>query len=287
MTKDHVTINKDVWDADAPNYVASGERLWAEKTPEWGCWAAPEAELRLLPEDMTGQNAIELGCGTAYVSAWMARRGARVTGIDVSPDQLATARRLNAEHELDLTLIEGNAETTGLLDATFDFAISEYGAAIWCPPEIWLREAWRLLRPGGWLVFLGNHPLAVIATPLNGASCDFALHRPYKDFREADWTEVEIDPHGISFNLTFSDWLKLFAEIGFHVDRYEELYIPEDFTEAPARSCPPSGGTNIRWSRSGGWKRSKLCSRNYQAIRTTTISFRLPRNSTSPELHGW
>jgi ubiquinone/menaquinone biosynthesis C-methylase UbiE len=114
---------------------------------------------------MTGMDAIELGCGTGYVSAWMARRGARVTGIDVSAEQLATARRLMDEHGLDITFLEGNAEATGLPDAAFDFAISEYGAAIWCDPDLWLPEAHRLLRPGGTLVFLGNHPMAIITTP--------------------------------------------------------------------------------------------------------------------------
>ncbi|WP_417770389.1 class I SAM-dependent methyltransferase, partial [Stappia sp.] len=109
---------------------------------------------------------IELGCGTGYVSGWMWRRGARVTAIDISSGQLATARRLAAEHGAEITFIEGNAEQTGLEDASFDFAISEYGASIWCPPDRWLGEAWRLLRPGGRLVFLGNHPISLIARPL-------------------------------------------------------------------------------------------------------------------------
>jgi SAM-dependent methyltransferase len=234
MTRDHLTVNRDVWNADAPNYVPLAEQLWALETPEWGCWGAPEAALRLLPVDMTGMDAIELGCGTAYVSAWMARRGARVTGIDISPAQLATARRMAAAYRTDLTLIEGNAEATGLPDASFDFAISEYGAAIWCPPELWLAEAWRLLRPGGTCVFLGNHPLAIIATPYSGAPCEAVLHRPYRGFTGADWTQAEIDPHGICFNLTFSGWLALFARLGFAVARYEELYIPDHVTETRA-----------------------------------------------------
>jgi ubiquinone/menaquinone biosynthesis C-methylase UbiE len=62
---------------------------------------------------------------------------------------LATARELAAEHRADITFIEGNTEATGLPDASFDFEISEYGASIWCPPDEWLPEGWRLLRPGG------------------------------------------------------------------------------------------------------------------------------------------
>lgn len=227
MTKDHVAINRSVWEADAENWVEMGERHWNMAQPIWGSWGAPETDLGMLPADMSGMCAIELGCGTGYVAAWMWRRGAKVTAIDVSARQLDTARRLALAHSADIDFLEGNAEQTGLPDATFDFAISEYGAAIWCPPEIWLREAWRLLRPGGRLVFLGNHPLAIICTPLSGEDCDRMLHRPYRTFRGADWTEVEIDPSGICFNLTFAGWIALFNEIGFVVEDYREIYAPD------------------------------------------------------------
>ena len=229
MTKDHISINRDVWQKDAENWVAPGERLWASE-PRWGIWGLPEADLKLLPENMTGKDAIELGCGTGYVSAWMTRLGARVTGIDVTAAQLVTARRLAEVHGANITFLEGDAEATGLPDASFDFAISEYGAAIWCRPEVWLREAWRLLRPGGSLVFLGNHPLSIICTPMNGAPCEPVLHRRYRNMWGADWTEVEIDPSGVTFNLTIADWFALFREIGFAVVNYQELYAPDAVT---------------------------------------------------------
>lgn len=231
MSQDYVTINRDVWNADADNWVAVGERLWLLDDPEWGSWGKPEADLTLLPVDMSGQDAIELGCGTGYISCWMTRRGAKVTAIDVSPAQLATARRLAAQHGADITYIEGNAEQTGLPDASFDFAISEYGAAIWCPPDVWLREAWRLLRPGGKLVFLGNHPLSLICSPPDGAPCTRVLHRPYRGMWGADWTQVEFEPSGICFNLTIADWMALFADIGFAVERYQEVYAPDDASD--------------------------------------------------------
>ncbi|PTX54559.1 methyltransferase family protein [Litoreibacter ponti] len=227
MSRDHVAINRAVWDEDAVNWVNTGERLWALDMPEWGNWGHSEAELGLLPTDMTGRMAVELGCGTGYVSGWMARRGAEVTGIDVSPRQLETARRLAAHHGARITFLEDNAEDTGLPSGTFDFAISEYGAAIWCPPELWLREAWRLLRPGGRLVFLGNHPFAQLCAPASGAPNEMRLHRPYRDMWGADWTEVEFEPSGVCFNLTIADWMALFARIGFVVRRYQELFAPE------------------------------------------------------------
>ncbi len=228
---DHVTANRDFWNADADNWVELGQRLWARETPVWGVWSIPDAKAPLLPAEMIGMSAVELGCGTAYVSGWMARRGARVTAIDVSANQLATAKRLAAQHKATITFIEGNAETTGLPDAGFDFAVSEYGAAIWCEPEKWLTEAHRILKPHGTLSFLGNHPLARITAPLNGAMCDRTLHRPYKGLGRIDWSDVEIEPGGVDFNLTFADWLALFRKIGFTVTDYRELYAPDDMTE--------------------------------------------------------
>jgi len=132
---DHVRENRGFWDDMAEQWVASGERAFSASEPTWGCWGLPEAELQLLPADMTGLAAIELGCGTAYVSAWMVRRGARVVGVDNSERQLETARRLAREHGLEMTLLHGNAEQVPYPNASFDFAISEYGAAIWCDPR--------------------------------------------------------------------------------------------------------------------------------------------------------
>ena len=135
----------------AVDYVANGERSWklgpGEET--WGIWDIPESSLRIFPDDLDGLDTIELGCGTGYISAWLARRGARPVGIDNSEAQLATARRLQAEHGIEFPLIFGNAETVPLPDASFDLAISEYGASIWADPYRWVPEAARLLRPGG------------------------------------------------------------------------------------------------------------------------------------------
>src|SRR4051812_21264676 len=89
---EHVLRNRAAWEGWAGAYVAAGRRGWAD-APAWGVWGIPEAELGLLP-DLAGRAAVELGCGTAYVSSWLARRGARVVGLDNAPAQLRTARAL-------------------------------------------------------------------------------------------------------------------------------------------------------------------------------------------------
>jgi SAM-dependent methyltransferase len=221
---DYVLRNRAHWDKHAPAWVEGGERNWVSE-PLWGIWGIPETELRLIPDDMTGMDAIELGCGTGYVSAWLARRGARVVGIDNSEGQLATARRLAEEHGVDLELIHGNAEEVPYPDESFDFAISEYGAAIWADPYKWIPEAWRLLRPGGLLVFLGNHPLTMI---VQHHDTDDPLTRklllPYFGMHRIDWTDP--DDEGTEFNLPISDWVSLFNEVGFEILDYFELQAP-------------------------------------------------------------
>ena len=223
---EHVQENRRHWDERAPEWVASGERAWQQDEPTWGEWGVPNADIPILPDEMTGLDAIELGCGTGYVSAWMHRRGARVVAIDNSQAQLATAQRLAAEHGADITWVHGNAETVDWPDHSFDFAVSEYGAAIWCEPRAWLTEAARLLRPGGRLVFLGNSPIASICIPSNGAQVDRTLHRSYFELGTFDWRHVEIEPGGIEFNLPLSGWFALFSELGFVVDDYREPRPP-------------------------------------------------------------
>jgi SAM-dependent methyltransferase len=222
---EHVAVNRAQWDEDAPNWVADGERQWRSE-PTWGTWGIPIPDL--LPDDMTGLDAIELGCGTGYISAWMARRGARVVGIDNSEQQLATARRLAAEHGVDLTLVHGNAETVPYPDGSFDFAVSEYGAAIWCDPYVWIPEAHRLLRPGGTLVFLGNSTLAMLCSPVDGSvPVTERLQRDYFTMHRLDWRDAVDDPGGIEFNLPLSGWFRLFRETGFEVVDFLELQAPE------------------------------------------------------------
>lgn len=240
---DHVAVNREYWDEYAPRWVAPGERAWSSESPSWGIWGIPETELRLLPTSMEGMDAVELGCGTGYFSAWMTRRGARVVAIDNSARQLETARRLAAEHETEIEFLHGNAEAVPRDDESFDFAVSEYGASLWADPEKWVPEAWRLLRPGGRLVFLTNHPLLVICSPLDGSlPVSEKLERPYFNLGRMDWRDAVDDPGGIEFQRTISSWFELLTSTGFVVDRFLELQSP-------------SGGDEVVFTVTGDWAR--------------------------------
>lgn len=225
---DYVEANRELWDNDAHNWVEMGERAWRVLEPnDWGIWHVPESELRLIPDDMTGMRAIELGCGTAYVAAWMARKGADVVGIDNSEKQLETARRLASEHAVQIELIHGNAESVPYPDASFDFAISEYGAAIWADPYKWIPEAHRILRSGAELVFLGNHPFFHLVTPHDDVVVtDRTLRNPYFGMHRIDWVEPNGES-GTEFNLPISEWMRLFDDVGFDVVQFVEIRNPD------------------------------------------------------------
>ena len=72
---------------------ASAARTWASEVISWGQFGVTEASIGSPLGDVRDLDILELGCGTAYFSAWLARRGARPIGLDPTPAQLATARR--------------------------------------------------------------------------------------------------------------------------------------------------------------------------------------------------
>ena len=225
---DYVRINREHWDEQASDYAANAEKNWARTSPEWGIWDVPESEVGMLDVDLDGKGVIELGCGTAYVSAWIARLGGRPVGIDNSPKQLETARGFQAEFGIKFPLILGNAESVPLPDASFDVAVSEYGAAIWADPFKWIPEAARLLRPGGELMVLGNGTLVSLTVPetdAEGPATD-RLIRDYFGMHRFEWPEED----SVEFHIGYGDWIRLLRDSGFEVLDLVELRPPPDGT---------------------------------------------------------
>jgi SAM-dependent methyltransferase len=222
---EHVRRNRAQWDEWAAQYVEAAERNWAQAEPDWGVWSVPESQVGMLPPDLAGRDVIELGCGTAYVSAWCARRGARVVGVDNSAAQLETARRLQREHGLEFPLLHGNAERVPYPDASFDLAISEYGACLWADPARWVPEAARLLRPGGRLVFLTNSFLLMLCMPAeDGVAASDRLLRPAFGMYRLEWP----GDRSVQFNLPHGDWIRLLRRSGFVIDDLIDLRPPPD-----------------------------------------------------------
>jgi SAM-dependent methyltransferase len=218
---DSIARNVRYWTDQAARFEGPGRDAWARPAITWGSFQVPESDVAVLP-DVDGADVVELGCGTAYVSAWLARRGARVVAVDPTPAQLATARALQSEHDLAFPLVRAAGESVPLRGASFDVAVSEYGAALWADPYEWVPEAARLLRPGGELVFLTNSLLHVLCAPDEDAPSGRTLQREQHGIHRVEFTD---DP-GVEYHLAHSDWIRLLRTNGFEVLDLVELYAP-------------------------------------------------------------
>jgi SAM-dependent methyltransferase len=220
---DSVARNVADWTkANADHTDAKATDAWAKTEIDWGVFGVPESELDVLG-DVADKDVVELGCGTAYFSAWLAKLGARPVGVDPTPAQLQTARRMQEETGISFPLVEAPAEAVPLPDASFDLAVSEYGASLWAVPERWLAEAARLLRPGGRLVFLTNSPLVILCSPDEGAAVEQLMRPQFEGLYRMEWPGEE----GVEYHPTHGQWIALLREHGFDVEALHELQAPD------------------------------------------------------------
>jgi SAM-dependent methyltransferase len=220
---DSVSRNRAVWTRTNEEFTdGSALEAWRREEVTWGLWGHTDRELNALG-DVAGLDVVELGCGTAYFSARLAKLGARPVGVDPTPAQLETARRCMRETGIEFPLVEAAAEDVPLPDASFDLAFSEWGASTWADPSRWIPEAARLLRPGGRLVFLHGTPLAHLCYPDVGDPTR-ELQRPYFGLHSVQWTPED----GIEFQLTYGGWIDVLRGAGFEVERLIELQAPAE-----------------------------------------------------------
>ena len=199
-------------------------RAWAGDDVTWGLFHVPERDVQVLG-DVAGLDVVELGCGTAYLSAWLARRGAQCVGIDLTRAQLRTAVLCQRRFGPVFPLIEGDAQNVPLRSAAFDLVVSEYGASVWCDPERWVPEAARLLRPGGRLVFLTNSVLVTLCVPETAGFASERLVRPQRALNRVRWAGG-----GTEFHPGHGEWIRILSRNGFVVESLHELYAPDAST---------------------------------------------------------
>jgi SAM-dependent methyltransferase len=220
--------NRDLWTRVSVDYADEHAfRAWASNEITWGIFNIPENQLDVLG-DVSGLNVVELGCGTAYFSAWLARRGARPVGLDLTPAQLATARRRQEHFGLPFPLLEADAGHVPLRARRFDLVISECGASLWCDPARWIPEAARILRPGGRLVFHTTSVLLAMCQPGVTGYAGYELLQPQREV-----SRLQSPGHGIQFHPSHSEWIKILRAAGFAIDALHELYAPPEASTHP------------------------------------------------------
>jgi SAM-dependent methyltransferase len=201
--------------------MVASRQGWNGKELCWGLWNSPESELMLVEDVKPDADVIELGSGTAAISAWLTRRGIRSVAVDFSRMQLDIAERLQREFGPHFPLVYADAEHVPYDNESFDLAISEYGASLWCEPRRWLPEANRLLRPGGQLIFITNGAMLIACTPSDGGRARDVLVRSY-----FGTYRVEVPDDQVEFHPTHGEWVQLLHENGFSLVSLIEVRPP-------------------------------------------------------------
>jgi SAM-dependent methyltransferase len=158
MYEDEMSTNRRWWDGATPVHLRS--RSYDVDGFRKGASSLLPMELGELG-DVSGKDLLHLQCHFGMDTLSWARRGARVTGVDFSPEAITTARDLAAEVGLEARFIESNVyDLPNILDQRFDIVYTGYGAICWLPDlDRWAQVIARFLRPGGVFYIVEAHPM--------------------------------------------------------------------------------------------------------------------------------
>lgn len=131
-----VARQRDVWGAG--DYEAVAERILSV-----GERIVARVDVR------AGERVLDVACGTGNATLPAARRGARVTGLDLTPRLLDVARARARAEGLEVEWLEGDAMALPFEDASFDVVLSTFGCMFAPDQERTAAELVRVLRPGG------------------------------------------------------------------------------------------------------------------------------------------
>ena len=165
--------------------------------------AAWDRILDLVASPRGKLDALDVGCGTGFLTFELAARGHRVTGIDFAPAMIAEARRKAAERGATVRLEEGDAEQLQFAAASFDLVISRHLLWTLPHPEAAIDEWIRVLRPGARLVVVdGQFDAGALKQPAGSArsSQEYAAigdQLPFLGGRSREEIERLLTAHGL------------------------------------------------------------------------------------------
>jgi SAM-dependent methyltransferase len=198
--------------------------------------------LALLP-DVTGLRGLDVGCGEGHNTRLVARRGARITAVDIAPTFIRYAREAEAAEPLGITYQVASGLALPFGPHVFDFATAFMSVMDMAEPERALAEVFRVLKPGGFFQFSVIHP--VFSTPYRewvrdeaGRKVALAVADYFRGVRGdvEEWTFYAA-PEELKaryprfkvprFDLTVSQWLNAIAQAGFRLKAAQEPF-PDD-----------------------------------------------------------
>jgi SAM-dependent methyltransferase len=126
---------------------------WASFAVVESMTATVAPKLVRFAEIMKGDEVLDVACGTGVVALTAARIGARVTGLDLTPELVAHAKENAMLMKLEATFQEADAEALPVTDAKFDVVVSQFGHMFAPRPHVAIKEMLRVLKPGGRIAF--------------------------------------------------------------------------------------------------------------------------------------
>jgi SAM-dependent methyltransferase len=237
METDHER-NRAAWDATSDAYQAEHREQLAREPTAWGIWSLPERDLDLIGE-VADRDVLEYGCGGAQWSIALARRGARVTGLDNSARQLEHARRAVDAGGVAVTLVHAHGERTPFADASFDVVFCDHGAMSFADPALTIPEVARIIRPGGTFAFSVAHPLHAASWDDAADAPSRTLHHAYFDLGRT------VDPAdgGVNYFAPISTYVTLLIANGFTIEKLLEPRPPAGAVTTYDRFAP------LAWAR--------------------------------------
>lgn len=221
---------RDWWEATAEDFQREAD------LDVGVAWTQLYRENLHLLGDVEGQDVLELGCGGGQCSVALAERGADVTGIDLSTEQLTHARALAEAHDADVDLLHGDVTDLPFADGRFDVAFNAYVFQWVEDIEAAFAEAHRVLGPGGRFVYTTPHPFDKLVDPethrVEDSYFDTGRHAIVDEFRGADL---------VTYRNTVADHVNALVDAGFEIERMLEpgSSDPEDYEAGPWGEHPP------------------------------------------------
>ncbi len=213
------------------------------------------AFLRLLPP-VRGLSGLDIGCGEGNNTRAVARLGARMTALDISPTFIRHAMAKELEEPLGIDYHEGDARQLPFADAGFDFVVAFMSMMDVGDPKAALAEAARVLRPGGFFQFSILHPCFMPPTRkvLRDETGTAYAIRVADYFKVGPWVDTwwfgavkaedrkNVPPFRVPYtHLTLSGWLDALTAAGFTLRKLGE---PTADAET-ARRVPEVADTQI------------------------------------------
>ena len=147
---------------------------WAHFAPIEVDTTPPAARLVKHSDVRPGHRVVNVACGTGLVAITAARVGARVTGLDLTPELLQRARENAGIAGVEVDWHEGDAEQLPFGDAAFDVVLSRFGHMLAPRPEIAVAEMLRVLKPSGTIAFSTWPPELLIGCLFALTGCEIA-----------------------------------------------------------------------------------------------------------------